>query len=372
MEKKKICILTSVHPAFDTRIFHRQAKSLVRAGYDVTLIAQHNKNELVDGIKIIALPKPKNRIERIFLLTTKVYKLAIQEKAEIYHFHDPELLPWMLKLKNLTKTKIIYDIHENIAKQILSKTWIFKIFRKPLAHFFDIYEKRVSQKFDYLISATPNIRNHFKKHRIIDIKNYPIIDKISISKIDNGLKDSFNLIYVGGLEKIRGIKEIILSLKFINPKHNVKLTLIGKFSEKFFEKEIKKLSERNKVNFTGQLPQKQAYQKMQNADSGIVCFWPEPNHIAALPNKIFEYANAGLPIIASNFSLWKKIIENNKFGLCVNPLDPKEIAKAIEYLIENPEEAKKMGQNGHEAVLKKYNWKNEEKKLLSIYNELLK
>ena len=90
---KKVCILTSVHTPFDTRIFHKQAKSLLKAGYDVTLIAQHDKDELVGGIRMVALPKPKNRLWRM-LGTWRVFKLALKQKAEIYHFHDPELLPW--------------------------------------------------------------------------------------------------------------------------------------------------------------------------------------------------------------------------------------------------------------------------------------
>lgn len=69
---KKICILTSVHPAFDVRIFYKEARTLARAGYDVTLIAQHDKNEIVDGVKVIALPKAKNRFFRVFFLTRRV------------------------------------------------------------------------------------------------------------------------------------------------------------------------------------------------------------------------------------------------------------------------------------------------------------
>jgi len=102
----KVCILTSVHSAFDTRIFHKEAKTLVKAGYDVTLIAQHDKDEVVDGIKIIALSKPKNRFLRIFLLTRKIYKIAFRQKSNIYHFHDQELIPVGLVLKLFSKEVI--------------------------------------------------------------------------------------------------------------------------------------------------------------------------------------------------------------------------------------------------------------------------
>ena len=111
---KKVCILTSVHTPFDTRIFHKQAKSLLKAGYDVTLIAQHDRDELVGGIRIIALPKPKNRLRRM-LGTWRVCKLAFKQKAEIYHLHDPELLQIGLLSKILGK-KVIYDVYEEYPK----------------------------------------------------------------------------------------------------------------------------------------------------------------------------------------------------------------------------------------------------------------
>ena len=102
-----VCMLTSVHSAFDTRIFYRQARTLAKAGYSVTIIAQHDKDELVDGIGIVALPKPKNRLWRM-LGTWRVFKLALKQKSEIYHFHDSELIPVGLLLKLFADGKVIY------------------------------------------------------------------------------------------------------------------------------------------------------------------------------------------------------------------------------------------------------------------------
>lgn len=372
---KKVCILTTVHSVFDTRIFHKEAKTLVNAGYAVSLVAQHDKSETADGIKIIALPEPKNRFERIFFLTRKAYKIALKQKADIYHFHDPELLPWAIKLKKETRAKIIYDVHEDIPKQISSKFWIPKILRKPIISIFNFYEKRKAKVFNYIIVAAPDIEKNFKKYgvnNIITITNYPIVDyfkQIANNKQQITNNRKIKLIYVGGLTRIRGIKEIIESIGFIKERQ-IKLILIGKFDEDDFENEVKNVQKWKNVDFKGWLPQKEAYQEMQNSDIGIICLLPEPNYIKAIPNKMFEYMAAGIPVIASNFPLWKKIIEGNKCGICVNPLNPKEIAKAVEYLIEHPEEARKMGKNGRKAVLEKYNWENESKKLLDIYRQL--
>lgn len=370
----RVCIITTVHPSFDTRIFYKEAKTLVDARYDITLIAQHNKDETIDGIKIIALPKPKNRFFRIFFLTRKTYKLALQQKADIYHFHDPELIPagLLLKLFTKSKSKIIYDVHEDVPKQILSKYWLFKTIRKPISILFNWFEKVISQKFDYIITTTPNIRKNFGHHTAVDIRNYPLVADSGLFKnyIFPKNKNYYNLIYIGGLEKIRGIKEIVRSLKFMSPKYNVKLKLAGKFSDRNFKKEIENLKEWNRIEFRGWIPPEEVRKELSKADIGLVCLYPLRRFLTSLSVKMFEYMAAGLPVIASNFPLWKEIIEGNECGICVNPLNPEKIAKTVEYLIEHPEEAKRMGENGRKAVLEKYNWDSEKEKLFRLYSSL--
>ena len=172
---KRCCQITSVHSVFDSRIFQKEARVLAEAGYQVTLIAQHDKNETVDGVKIIALPKPRNRFSRILFLTFKVYRIALREKATIYHFHDPELLVLMGSLKNRTKSRVIYDVHEDLSEVVLSRPWIPKIIRYPLSKALDFLERHISKKFDYVITATLDIKKRFSQHKSVDIRNYPSV-----------------------------------------------------------------------------------------------------------------------------------------------------------------------------------------------------
>lgn len=360
----KVCILTSVHSAFDTRIFHKEAKTLLNAGYRVTLIAQHNKNETVDGINIIALPKPRNRLIRFLNTTVRAYKLSLKEKASIYHFHDTELLPFMAILKRKTSSKVIYDIHEEQTKSILSKEWLPRPIRPLISTLFDLLEKSVSKRFDFLISATGAIEKRFRNigiKKVITVLNYPILTYFEYSKkkVSNGKR----LIYAGDLTAIRGIPNIIQALKYLP--NEVMLTLVGKISDKQLTKIFETLPKN--VEFKGWLPTEKTYEAMFNADIGLLCFLPQSHHVNALPNKLFEYMAAGLSIVASNFPLWREIVNGNRCGMVVNPQDPKEIAGAIQYLIEHPEEARKMGENGRKAVIEKYNWKNEGKTLIETY-----
>ena len=172
----KICHLTSVHSPFDVRIFHKECKTLVKAGYDVTLIAQHDKNETVDGIKIVALPKVKNRTFRMTSLPLKTLWLALKKKADVYHLHDPELLPVGVFLKLFKAKNIIYDVHEDYAKQKLSEVYIPKIARTYIAFLIRTTEYLSSKLFNGIITATENILKNFSHHkRAISIRNFPII-----------------------------------------------------------------------------------------------------------------------------------------------------------------------------------------------------
>jgi len=370
----KICHITTVHYPFDIRIFHKELKTLKKAGFDPVLIAPWKRDEKIEGIKIKALSFPKNRFSRMVFLTRKAMKLAEREKAKIYHFHDPEFLPYALRLKRKTKAKVIYDVHEDIPKQILSKEWIPRFFRPVISKIFDLYEKNISRKLDFIISAWEKIENEFKKAGIFNIEtitNYPIASEFEGVKAFPFSREKIRLIYVGGIKRSRGIKEMVLALRYLKEK-NIELLILGKFLEKSVKKEVEKLPEWEKVKFLGWVSRERLKKELSRADVGLYCLWPEPNHLWSLPNKVFEYMAVGLPVLASNFPITRKILINEKCGLLVDPLNPKDIAKKIQFLIEHRKIAQEMGENGRRAVFEKYNWEKESKKLIKIYEKLLK
>jgi glycosyltransferase involved in cell wall biosynthesis len=365
---KKICHITTVHSLFDTRIFHKEAKTLASFGYDITLIVQHDKKETVEGIKIIPLPKTKNRLKRFFRINQLAYNLALKQKADIYHFHDPELIPWMVKLKKKTGAKIIYDVHEDVPRQILGKHYIPKRFRRIVARIVEIIENCLIKKIDVTISATPFIRDRFLKLgcNVVNVRNFPLLSEFKDISQDWKYKERA-VCYVGGIDEIRGLYEIIKATE----KTDIKLILAGNFIAKEQKSRAVKMRGWRNVEYVGYANRKEIKEIFLRAIAGLVVLRPLVNYVDSLPVKLFEYMAAGLPVIASNFQLWEDIVEGNNCGICVDPLEPKKITEGIEYLMEHPIGAKKMGENGRRAVLEKYNWENESKKLLKIYKELL-
>jgi len=367
----RIVQLTTVHQPFDTRIFHKQAKTLARAGYDVTLIAQHDGDRVVEGVRIIGLPKPRNRFIRIFGLTWRAFRLALRQHADVYHFHDPELLPIGLMLKLFTRAKVIYDVHEDVPQQILTKYWIPRPLRKPLSVVFNAFEKLLARMLDAVVVATEGIAEKFRGRNPIVVHNYPDLKMLPNSSAPKE-KNEKVLVYVGGISKLRGAVEMVRALEYLERVEDLRLDLIGRFEPSSLERELQALPGYRRVRYLGWLQPKDIYKHLQTADIGLVCLHPDPRYVVGWPVKLFEYMAAGLPVIASNFPLWQEIVEGNRCGICVDPLNPKEIAGAIEYLITHPEEARQMGENGRRAVEEKYNWEKEGKKLLKLYEELLK
>lgn len=368
---RKIIHLTTVHPLFDTRIFHKQAKTLVRAGYDVTLIAQHDKDEIVDGVKIIGLTKPRNRLSRIFGLTWRTFRLALKQRADVYHFHDPELLPIGVLLKLFTRAKVIYDVHEDVPQQILTKYWIPAPLRKPLSAVFNAFEKLLARMLDAVVVATEGIADKFRGHNPVVVHNYPDLKMLPNSSAPKE-KNEKVLVYVGGISKLRGAVEMVQALDYLAHVEDLRLDLIGRFEPPELERELRAFPGYRRVRFLGWLQPGDVYKQLWAANIGLVCLHPDPRYVVGWPVKLFEYMAAGLPVIASNFPLWREIVEGNNCGICVDPLNPKAIAEAIKYLVTHPEEARKMGKNGRRAVVEKYNWEREGKKLLKLYEELLK
>ncbi|XWN36512.1 MAG: glycosyltransferase [Balneola sp.] len=365
----KIVQMSSAHHVFDNRIFNKISKSLVNHGYNVDLLIQHTKNEVVEGINIIALPKVSGKLGRPLKVIPALLKKAIEYPPKtIFHFHDPELILVGLLLK-IFGYKVIYDVHEDVPRDILSKQWIPKFLRGTVSSFFEELESRIAPKFDGLIVVTPFIKERLNFKNSLLVQNFPIIKEINSIK-KNRLGE--NIFYVGDITLVRGIVEIVDAIDILNRKkgRKIRLKLAGQFSPEILKTEIKKKAGWEFVDFVGWINRRELHQYAQESQAGLVIFHPIESHINAQPNKLFEFMLEGLPIIASDFPLWRKIILDNRCGFLVNPLSAKEIAVALERLIENSDESFEMGKRGRKAVLKKYNWTSQEKKLIALYKSL--
>ncbi len=365
--KIKVCHLTSAHNRDDVRIFKKECTSIKKAGYDTSLIvADGLGDDVVEGINIYDVGKLNGRFNRFTKTTANVYKKAIKVNADLYHFHDSDLMPTGLKLIKKGK-KVIYDVHEDLPGQILAKPYIKSYLRKPISIGLKIIENYCSKKYTYIVTATPHIKTIFdKRNKAIDINNYPFSNELNSDNVDYFSKPN-EVCFTGAISEIRGLREVVKGIKNLD----TKLNLAGKFQQNYFREQLIKTEGWKNVNELGLVSREEVKTILSKSRVGIVTFLPSPNHTYSQPNKLFEYMSAGIPVVASNFELWKRIVEDYDCGICVNPESPQEIENAIKKLIDNPELAKKMGENGRQAVKAKFNWASEEEKLIRLYEEIL-
>jgi len=277
-------------------------------------------------------------------------------------------LPYGLLLRSKGKI-VIYDVHEDVPEDILGKYWIPLLVRNLVSSSFKIFENWAARRMSYVITATPHIARRFIKEqcRVETINNYPIINELLLPKLSE-FKKKQAVCYVGVIDDKRGIFQMIEAIE----RTQGNLIIAGEFSPVHHRDKAVRMSGWNKVNELGSVSRIKVAQVLAESIAGLVLFHPDPNHNNAQPNKMFEYMSAGIPVIASNFPLWRDVVIGNNCGLCVDPLDPIEIAHAIQWMLDHPEEATRMGENGRKAILEKYNWGMESSKLLGVYSELLK
>lgn len=352
----KVCHFTSAHFATDDRIYLKECRSLFDAGYEVVIVAKGEDREL-DGVKISGCGEASGRAERFLLFAKKIYKRALEENCDVYHFHDPELLPYGMKLKKRGKI-VIFDSHEDVPGQILDKYWIPKALRRAVSVFYKKYETHCVKRLDAVVTATPHIAKQFegRANKITVVNNYPMLDDIKYQ--DAPFESREKIIgYAGGLDEIRGKSVIFEAMKKVDGC----LVLAGDHDVPEDAENIRSL---------GKVDREGVNALCASSRAGVLLYQPAENHFASQPIKMFEYMAAGLPFVASDFPLWKEIVEGNDCGICVPPSDVDAIAAALQRLLDDYEAAERMGRNGRRAVEEKYSWESERKKLLGLYKEL--
>lgn len=368
---KKIVHFSSVHKRRDIRIFLKQCRTLQAHGYKVTFVVADGKGDsLEDGIQIVDAGAPAaNRISRMLKTTESILRVLCTTPADLYHFHDPELIPVGLKLKKkFPSAKVVFDSHENYSDDIKDKPYFPLRLGRFVATIYRYYERFSVRKLDAVVAATPSIKRHFLRMGVhsVDINNYPLLAEFSDVAVSEGRQ--FNVVYLGGITKIRGVKEVVDSL-CLDP--NLTMTMAGPISESFLA-ELKSSPGWPRVDYLGEVDRRMVSKVLSSAKVAVVNFLPAANHIESQPNKMFEYMSAGLPVVASNFPLWREIIEGNECGICVDPTSPADIHAAINKICSDDGLAREMGCKGREAVMEKFHWEKEGRKLLEFYDRVLK
>lgn len=362
---KKICHVTSVHPVLDARIFWKECLSLSKE-YEVFLIAPNTYDRVENGVHILNVGIPSGRISRQFKLNM-VYMKMLEVDADLYHFHDPELMYLGLKIKKLGK-KIVFDSHEDVPMQILSKEYLPAFSKNTLSLLYSCFEKTLLKQYDALISVTPSIIERLEtiNSNTYMITNYPVLTEFEPT---NETINSKDICFAGGVSVQYMHENVIKALS----RTSATYLLAGPAYPGYLEK-LKQIRGWEKVNYLGIVGHDKVFEIYKKSLAGVVLLDYNANvgyHRGTLGVlKLFEYMMVGIPVIATDFDLWKEIVEGCDCGICVNPHDINAIVTAIDFYISHPDVAKKKGKNGRKAVELKYNWGTQETALFKVYESI--
>lgn len=361
--------LTTVHPRDDIRIFHKECRSLVRAGYDVVQVVGDGQGDgVADGVRIVDIgAPPASRLARMRLQPRRALIALRRLGPALLHIHDPELLGLAATFAG-EGLPVVYDAHEDVPRQILTKQWISEPLRVPLSWAFERCENARVRKLSAVVGATPHIAKRFSSvaRRSVTVANYPFLEELAPPAAVVPRERA--VCYVGGIMRTRGIFEMLRAVALLP---DVRLLLAGRFEDVQLEQALRAEPGWGQVDYLGQIGREAVRSVLARSSAGLVTLLPMPSYVDSLPIKMFEYMSAELPVIASDFPLWRDIVVRGSCGVCVDPTDAVAISEAIRRLVDAPERVRSMGRAGRAAVLEQYNWPQAERELLGLYRWLL-
>jgi len=361
--------VTTGHRLEDGRIFHKEAASLARRGFEVTILGPADETPPSRmGITFVRVPIApfRNRVVRKMALLFRIRMKSLVMNCHVYHCHEMDAVAAVLP-NIFFGSKIVYDVHEHFPDNYsdhLGKPWLTLL---------RILDRFVSRVVHLVVTVDETLaRKYSDSKNVVVVHNYPICESYSFSE----QKTKKNLaIYVGGITEERGILETIEGVALAHGKHgDLCLKMVGNFVPPEFrtvvEQKIRHVGLFNAVEIIEWGPFDGMPEMIQEGCIGLSFLKPVPRYSLAIPTKVYEYMAAGLPVVASRFENITRLLQAEQCGITAKAGDAQSFSDAICSLLENPEEMVRMGQNGRTAIRDRYNWENESRKLIGSYERI--
>ena len=363
----RVCHITTVHPVDDHRILHKECRSLREAGYEVMLIAPAEEDVVVNGISVVALRgTPRNRLERMLHRARGAYRTALAVDADLYHFHDPEFLPFGVRLARAGR-RVVYDAHEDVPVQMRYKEWIPSRVRGRAARAFAAFEAACVSRLDAVVTPSHTALERLRRSqaRTILLANYPRLDEIVPAPRWSDRERA--ACYVGGITRTRGAYELVTAMARVDGV----LHMAGPFLPPALRLELERDPGWARVRYAGRLGRGAIGGLLARAKVGVIPLHPIANYVDAYPVKLFEYLAAGLPIVATDVPRWRALLEAHDCGVSVPFGRPELLGAAIEELLDDDERSRAMGERARSAAERHYSWETQEAALTDLYGRLL-
>lgn len=367
--RPRVAHVTSVHRWDDHRILHKECRSLAAHGYDVHLVCAGSEPAQldVDQVRITRVLRRGGRLYRMLRLAPQLLRVALREQPEILHIHDPELLVWALLMKR-SSTRLVHDVHEDLPAQIMSKHWIAPALRPLVSRCAGLVERFAARRADAVVLAEPPMLRRQLSRRVVTVQNFP---EITTFRGATPAAIPPYLVYVGGVSLVRGAREMLDAIEDLGSRTSMRLHIAGPMQPASLASELMAHPGWRFVDWSEWLDREEIVGELSGAVAGLVILHPEPNYVEAYPVKMFEYMAASIPVIASDFPLWRGILEECDCGIVVDPLSVAETVAAVDGLLADSRLRSSLGVSGRACVESRYSWEAQFDGLRALYGELL-
>lgn len=364
---------TTVHPRDDSRIRSKQVATLARAtGGRVALFVQDGLGDETDstlGYQIVDTGPKLGRLKRVTVGAWRMISAVRRAKPAVAHFHDPELLPWAVLLR-LSGIKVVYDVHEDVPRQVSRNPRLPAWAKLVLPPFVSLAEWVGAKLIDGIVAASPTIADRFPHHKTVLVRNFPILAELHTPDTTPMAERPEEFVYIGTITEDRNIYRMMDAVVGV-PGGRARLRLAGEFTTQTTEARARAKPEWSSVKFDGWVSREGVARILAEGRAGLVVLKPVPHEMLTLPIKLFEYMAAGMPVISSDFPLWREIVQDAQCGLLIDPTNTDALVRAMLTILSDPAEAEAMGARGRRAVVEKYNWDLEAQTLLALYRQRL-
>jgi glycosyltransferase involved in cell wall biosynthesis len=367
--RAKVCHVTTGHSLLDDRIFHKEALSLSRKGYRVSVLGPSSEpGKEVKGIRLEPVTPSRFRwrpLAKLFLLSKIRWKL-MHLRCRIYHCHEMDAVLAALP-SMLLGSRIVYDVHEHFPENYagrLSPPWLFLL---------GVLDRLAARMANMVITVDETLARKYRfARRVLVVHNYP---KLESYPAPDQTGDRSLAVYVGGLSEERGIWEMVDGLNIARREwSDLRLLLVGRFIPESLksrvESRIEELDLSDAVQVISWTPFEEIPGMLAKAGIGISFLRDIPRYRLAIPIKVFEYMAAGLPVIASSFQNVSQLLLLEKCGITAHAGSAEALAEALVSIARNPEGAMGMGKKGRTAIEKRYNWESESTTLCRSYEQI--
>jgi glycosyltransferase involved in cell wall biosynthesis len=368
----RVCHVISGYFRNDARVFLRQCLSLKRAGYEVSIVTNDGEpDEILEGIAIVSCRLRWPRWKVLAAAKHQFMDEVVRADADVYQLHSPELLPLVKPLKRLRKA-VVYDAHEDLPRHMLEKEWVPSLFRRPLGFAAEQYFSRVLKQVDEVVTPHSHVVDHLQRTvgRGTLVANFPLVqDPPSVTEAAFAARPA-TICYTGTVYAYSNQEATLDALSGLP---GVRYRVAGQIGEAHWQA-LKQFPAAGQMEFLGRVGQAELRALYTSCVAGLAIYDYKLNLGYKLgsygTNKVFEYMEAGLPLICTDYTLWQDIVDRYECGVCVSPGSVEEIRAAIAYVVSDRARAFRMGQNGRRAVLEEFNWTSEERKYLAVFQRI--